>query len=447
MRVLNLDDLNPNGDPQPDGVFDFVDGLTINRQTGRIIFPVLEPFGSSLRAKFCGDSLLADYYCYDPLYDSTKVAAQQIPEKNKFSLRGTYQSSSGSDIPLNAINIPQGSVKVTAGGVPLRENVDYQWTYALGRVKIINDGLLKSNTPIRVSLESQSLFNLQQKTYIGNRFDYTFNKDLPVGATVLHLNERPLTQKVNIYDEPISNTVVGVDNTVADSRFLTRLLDKLPFYNTKETSTLTFSGEVAKLFPGHNKAMGQKTVSPISTTSKAPSLRLTCGFPATGTSPALRRGKCDRECSGSAIQQQPRLRLQPREGRLVLCRPAVPARPARYYACRHRRRRPEQQLCTGDSAARDLPERFAAYRSAGHHLHELSLLPTERGPYNYDVDSVPGLSAGIDTDGRLRDPASRWGGIMRRLETTDFEASNIEFIQFWMMDPFATGTENDRSGR
>ena len=162
MRVLNLDDLNPNGDPQPDGVFDFVDGLTINRQTGRIISPsstVRQFFASQVLRRF----LLADYYCYDPLYDSTKVAAQQIPEKNKFSLRGTYQSSSGSDIPLNAINIPQGSVKVTAGGVPLRENVDYTVDYTLGRVKIINDGLLKSNTPIRVSLESQSLFNLQQR--------------------------------------------------------------------------------------------------------------------------------------------------------------------------------------------------------------------------------------------------------------------------------------------
>ena len=29
-----------------------------------------------------------------------------------------------------------------------------------------------------------------------------------------------------------------------------------------------------------------------------------------------------------------------------------------------------------------------------------------------------------------------WGGMMRKLETNDFEAANIEFIEFWMMDPF-----------
>jgi cell surface protein SprA len=447
LRVLNLDDLNPNGDPQPDGVFDFVDGLTINRQTGRIIFPVLEPFGSSLRAKFCGDSLLADYYCYDPLYDSTKVAAQQIPEKNKFSLRGTYQSSSGSDIPLNAINIPQGSVKVTAGGVPLRENVDYTVDYTLGRVKIINDGLLKSNTPIRVSLESQSLFNLQQKTYIGNRFDYTFNKDFQVGATVLHLNERPLTQKVNIYDEPISNTVVGVDGTYrTDSRFLTRLLDKLPFYNTKETSTLTFSGEVAKLFPGHNKAIGQNGVSYLD------------DFEGAITPLDLRVPGNWYLASAPQGQVQPGM-FPEAQYNDSLVYGYNRAKVAWYYVDPLFQR--DQPGITpadiddddqSNNFVREIPQREIfpnVSQPTGPQVitcMNLAYYPTERGPYNYDVDSVPGLSAGIDTDGRLRDPASRWGGIMRRLETTDFEASNIEFIQFWMMDPFATGTENDGSG-
>ena len=264
LRLLNLDDLNSNGDPQPDGLFDFVSGITINNQSGRIIFPVREPFGSYLRNQFCGDTTLADKYGYYALYDSTKTAAQQQPEKNKFSLRGTYQSSSGSDIPLNAINVPQGSVKVTAGGRQLTENVEYTVDYTLGRVKIIDEGILRSNTPISISLESNSLFNLQTKTMIGSRFDYVFHKDLQVGATILRLTERPLTQKVNIGDEPIANTMVGFDgNYRTDSRFLTKMLDKLPFYNTKEISTITVSGEVAKLFPGHSKAVGKAGTSYI----------------------------------------------------------------------------------------------------------------------------------------------------------------------------------------
>src|SRR5207247_6290284 len=142
----------------------------------RIIFPVLEPFGSSLRKKFClpADSVTASRYVYQALYDTTRIIAQQQAERNKFSLRGSYQSSSGSDIPLNAINVPQGSVKVTEGGVPLKENVDYTVDYTLGRVKIINEAYLKSNTPIQISLESQSLFNIQTKTMWGTRFDYAY---------------------------------------------------------------------------------------------------------------------------------------------------------------------------------------------------------------------------------------------------------------------------------
>ncbi|MBL4706521.1 MAG: cell surface protein SprA, partial [Flavobacteriales bacterium] len=54
--------------------------------------------------------------------------------------------------------------------------------------------------------------------------------------------------------------------------------------------------------------------------------------------------------------------------------------------------------------------------------------------YNYDDGTY---AAGINpTDGKLNNPEDRWGGIMRSLTTNDFEAANIQYIQFWMMDPF-----------
>jgi cell surface protein SprA len=59
----------------------------------------------------------------------------------------------------------------------------------------------------------------------------------------------------------------------------------------------------------------------------------------------------------------------------------------------------------------------------------LSFFPNERGPYNLDVE-------GMDENGYLINPTKRWGGIMRKLDVTDFETSNIEYIEFWMMDPF-----------
>lgn len=447
IRLLNLDDLNSNNDPQPDGVFDFVPGITINAQNGKIIFPVREPFGSHLRAQFCGNQVLSDKYAYDALYDSTKTAAQQQPEKNKFSLRGSYQSSSGSDIPLNAVNVPQGSVKVTAGGVPLRENVDYTVDYTLGRVKIINEGILRSNTPISVSLESNSLFNLQTKTMIGSRFDYVFNKDLQVGATVLHLSERPLTQKVNIGDEPISNTMIGVDgNYRTDSRFITRVLDKLPFYSTNEISTLTFSGEFANLIPGHSRAVGKAGTSYVDDFEgaitpldmKNPGSWFLASTPLGQNEPGMfpESQFNDSLISGFNRALTSWYYVDPlfqRNQSGITPSHITPTDQSNNFV----REIPQAEIFPNKSQPNG-PQTITCMNVA--------FYPGERGPYNYDVDSIPGISAGLNSNGGLNDPASRWGGIMRKIETNDFEASNIEFIQFWMMDPFADGTPNNGTG-
>ncbi len=44
VEVLGLDRVNPVNDPQRDGNFDFIEGITINTTTGLIIFPYLKPF-------------------------------------------------------------------------------------------------------------------------------------------------------------------------------------------------------------------------------------------------------------------------------------------------------------------------------------------------------------------------------------------------------------------
>jgi len=217
IRQLNLDNINSQRDPYPDGVFDFMSGITINPANGRVFFPLLEPFGADLE-KILRDSLEGDAaelavrkYVYQALYDSTKTKAQQIAEKNKFLIAGQYSSSSSSEIMLNAMNVPQGSVKVTAGGRELIEGQDYTVDYMLGRVTIINQGIMESGTPIRIALENQSLFNFQTKTLLGTHLDYKISDKFNLGATAMHLTERPLTQKVNIGDEPISNTIIGLN--------------------------------------------------------------------------------------------------------------------------------------------------------------------------------------------------------------------------------------------
>jgi cell surface protein SprA len=263
IRVMGLDRLNTQLDPIPDGIFDFIDnaatqGGTIQASNGRIYFPVVEPFGSHLRSKL-QDPELGDKYAFDSLYTTTKSRAQQFPERNRFMLEGSYKSSSGADIPLNAMNVPQGSVIVTAGGIPLTENVDYTVDYILGRVRIINEGILNSGTPIRISLESSSLFSLQTKTLMGTHIDHRISDNFTIGGTIMRLSERPLTQKVNYGDEPIANTIWGLNATyTTQSLFLTRMLDKLPFFSSNTPSRITFNGEFAHLIPGHSRHIGSK---------------------------------------------------------------------------------------------------------------------------------------------------------------------------------------------
>lgn len=323
LEVMNLDNINRQQDPTPDGVFDFIRGVTIWPDKGRVIFPVTEPFGSHLAEKIA-DPAVASRYVFQELYDSTQVRAAQIAEKNKFIIRGTYSSSSGSEIPLNAFNIPKGSVKVTAGGITLQENIDYTVDYNSGYVKIINQGLLQSSTPIRVSLESNQFFALQTKTMVGTHADYRFSDNFLVGATLLHLHERPLTQKVNFGDEPISNSIWGLNTSYnTESRFLTNLIDKIPLIDTKTPSRITFNSEFAHLVPGHSRAISDAGNSYIDDfeASETPIDMKSLNAWVIASTPAGTGGSLSR----SITQRQLSLWLQPGPPCLVCHRSPVPA--------------------------------------------------------------------------------------------------------------------------
>jgi cell surface protein SprA len=439
IRILNLDRLNMLQNPQPDGIFDFVEGVTINSSNGRIIFPVTQPFGRHLRSKL--DPNVANKYVFDSLYTTTQVLARQVLTQNKFTLRGSYQSSSSSEISLNAVNVPQGSVVVTAGGQRLVEGVHYTVDYALGRVKITDEGILQSGVPVKVSTESNALFSVQTKSLMGSRFDYMVSKDLNLGATILNLTERPLTQKVNIGEEPISNTIWGLDGTYrTDSRFITKLVDKIPFIDTKEISDITMSAEYARLVPGNARAIGKGGTSYIDDFegSKTP---IDMRGPTTWTIASVPQGQPTLFPEGiSSLNND--LRTGYNRAKLawynidpIFTRSRsetpdhiTPEQQSNPYV----REVPEQELFPNKVPANNQTQNIVMFN--------LAFYPEERGPYNYDLAGAPGISSGMNDRGNLNNPRSRWGGIMRRVEPTDFDASNIEFIEFWMMDPFANGT-------
>lgn len=437
LRVLNCDNLSVNGDKYPDGYFDFINGYTVLTTNGRIYFPTTEPFGRGLQAKFAPEDFpTANRYIYRELYDSTKTAASFLTEKNRFKIKGNFRSSSGSEISLNALNIPQGAVVVTANGVALVENTDYTVDYTLGRVKIINEGILNSGATIKVSLESNSLFNVQQKNLMGTRLDYKAGRNLSLGSTILRYNERPLTQKVSLGDEPVDNWIIGLDyNYKTDIPFLTRLLDKLPFYSTKEMSSISTRGEFARLFPGNAKAIsksGNSYIDDYEGSLNTIDLRSTSSW-----------------VLASIPQGQPGLFPEAAESNNIY--PGINRARFNWYNI--------DAMFTRDQNGKT-PNYYNSKKLFSNNMWrqvfetelfpgktppngqqvvlpvlDLGFYPNERGPYNYDVNGTK-YSRGVDFDGNLNDPKTRWGGIMRRMETNDFQAANIEYIQFWLMDPY-----------
>ena len=256
LQVLNLDNLNNQLDPQQDGRFDFIPNVTINPRNGRIYFPVLEPFGSAL-VKAINDPAISDKYAYRYLYDTTKTAALQFPEFNRFLLKGSYRGVDNSTYQLpGAFNLPQGSVSVSAGGNLLTENVDYVVNYGIGQVNILNQGVLNSGIPIDIKFENNILFGVVNKSLIGTRIDYTVNKNFTIGLTHLRLAERPFTQKVNLGDDPVKNNIIGLDlNYSTESKGLTRAFNKITAQDTKAPSKISVSAEAARFIPGHAKSI------------------------------------------------------------------------------------------------------------------------------------------------------------------------------------------------
>lgn len=432
LQVMNLDRIDSNEQSNPDGFFDFIDGYTIYPSTGKVVFPVVEPFGSHLAMKI-GNEALARKYVYQELYDSTLVVARQYADKNKFMLSGEYQASAGSQIRLNAMNVPRGSVVVMAGGVRLTENTDYTVDYAMGIVTITNQSIIDSGQNISVTLENQSLFSTQRKTLLGLDLQYKLNKNLNIGATILHFSEKALIEKVNIGDETVNNSMLGF-NLAYNGEFmwLTNLLNKIPTVNATQPSRLSLTAEVAKLLPhaqksGSNK--GSSYIDDFESTQTGIDLRSPYSWFLASTP---YDGGSDPLFPEAALGNNPAYG----KNRALL---------NWYYIDRLFTQR-NSSMCPGyiksdlkqlsNPYVREVtvqevfPGRELTYgESSTIQTLNLSFYPDERGPYNLD-------NSDIDEQGRLLNPEKRWGGIMRRMDNTNFEQSNIEYIQFWLMSPF-----------
>ena len=446
IDLLNLDSLNSNGNAGRDGYFDFIDNpiLTIDPAKGKVYLPAVEPFGTFIRDRLIQYGVhpdTAENYMFPELYSMTQNDAEQRPENNRYILKGSYKSQYGSEISLNAYNLQQGSVTLKQGSEKLVEGIDFIVDYSLGRVTIINESKLNAGTPISISVESQNAF-AQTKRFMGLRVDHEVNKKLILGGTILNLKETPITNKINYGEEPINNTIWGIDGTYQDeSPFLTNLADKIPFVETEAKSNVFANMEFAQFLPGHPNIInideggtsyiddfenGQTEISILYPNNwKLASVPFDPDgvFPESEMLNELHSGFNRAELSWFVIRDE-------------------------FYSSVAPSHIVDNKDILDDPYQRDIPltEIFENKDIAPNQIDRVRPLnlvfdPNQPGPYNYDVENTS-VSAGLNPDGTLKDPASRWAGITQRITSPDWEASNIEYIEFWMMDPYITNTDH-----
>ena len=445
LNVLNLDRLNGRGDPQPDGIFDYVDGYTILSKQGRVVFPVLEPFGRDLEAlAFAGSPItLKNKYVYYALYDSIKAIAQTYANLNRFVMQGQVKGSAGgSEISLNTFNIPQGSVTVTAGGQVLKEGADYIVDYNLGNVKIINPGILSSNVPVNVSFENNAGFGIQQRSFTGLRAEYVANKKFTIGFTTEHLAERPFFTKTGYGEDPISNSIYGMDVSYrSELPGLTRLLDKLPNYSTKAKSFINAYAEGAILKPGHPSQIGVGSqglsfIDDFEGTKSSIDLRFPLVAWALASTPQNNPQFPEASLTDSINYNFNRAKIAWYNIEPNLQDKNSSGNPLRKNLDELSDPR-VRQVYTSEL----FPQRTTNITDVLTSTFDLAFYPTEKGPYNYESRRTE-----IDANGKLTRPAERWGGLMRAIDQTDFETGNIEYIEFWTQNPFIKNP-NSKGGK
>lgn len=448
LRVFNLDNLNTNNDPinDGDGFFDFVPGLTIDPENGNIIFTSVEPFGKHLFEELDSNpnAGVEDYnnpetwnanqekYVFRSLYRTTKTQAEQEDaDKNKFQLKGRYTSGEVDGIRIG-FNLPPGSVTVTAGGRLLQEGVDYVVNYELGRVQIIDEALLASDIPIQVNTENNALFGQQTKRFTGLNVEHQFNENFLVGATYLNLREKPLTQKANYSYEPINNSIFGFNlNYSTEVPFFTRLVNKLPNIDTDVPSNFSVTGEFAYLQPGSpavNDFEGKATT--YIDDFEAAQTSIDINSPLSWELSSVPLGYGGELANGDIKVGNKRAKMS-------------------WYTIDpifYSRNRPsgisENDISSYATRRVSLNEIFpntdvAQGQAQVIYTMDVSYYPEERGPYNFNPAS---------TNNSLPNPEESFGGMMRGVNTTNFEQSNVEFIEFWVMDPYIYEENAGKSG-
>lgn len=436
IEIMGLDRLNPVNDPPGDGNFDFVEGLTINAQSGLIIFPYLEPFNNPLRTAFAQEpnaDFLIQKYVFDTLYRIPKAQAERLATKNKFYIVGTYTATGSSkNIQIPGFGVTPGSVRVYAGGTPLIEQQDFVVDYTFGTVTILNDAILNSGKNITVDYEQSDPFAFQTRSLLGTRLDYKLSDDVNFGSTLLYYNERPLISRNLIGTEPARNLQYGLDfNVRKNSRLLTKWVDAIPGIQTKELSTFNWSGEFAQLLPGTSNIVdgsGTAYIDDFENTATPYSLLGPAAWKLAAT-PKTTNNKFEGSGTGILPTGYKRAKLAWYQVDNQFYRDGGDYKPSNISTADL-----QNHYVRAVSPQEIFPKKFRTQGNFFEQILDVAYYPSERGPYNYNPNLME-----VNGQAALPDPADNWAGITTAIRTeVDFNKANIEYVEFWLMDPFIT---------
>ncbi|MEO8209767.1 MAG: cell surface protein SprA, partial [bacterium] len=253
ITILGLDKHTTGRSGGPDNKFDWIQSVTIDPENGFVIFPDLQPFYTNLKAYDLNGQKIDSSYWYQQIYTQLKSDADDKPNANNYTIVGKARGETSVSNTINlGFNIVVGSVKVKVGELELALNSDYTVDYSTGTLVIRNSSALLSKD-LKISYETNDLFTLASKTFLGLRGDYRISDKSSLGFTFVNLNQETLNDKVRIGEEPTNNSMFGVDfTTELPSKFLTNVVNLLPGYNTKEPSLITVRGELAAINPDPN---------------------------------------------------------------------------------------------------------------------------------------------------------------------------------------------------
>ena len=428
VTIMKVDQVNNStGNIPPDGKFDLKPPF-FNAYRGEITFPSIEPFKEGIERYFTeqGTPQLAQQYMYSSVYDTTYDVARKDTRKDRFVISGEVSGRTSNTINLGAFSLAPGSVKVTLDGRVLREYEDYVIDYYSGQLKLRNPRATLPNANLKIEYESQDIFNVSTKTLMGLRADYIlYNSrrlDANLGFTLMHYDQSAIIDRVRLGEEPVSNTMMGFDASLQwEMPWLTKALDKLPFYDTKAQSSLTAKGEIAMIMPEPNKRY-----SDVASDNGEPVVYIddfegAQRYISLGLSPAQWTHSSQPVDTTIAETKEERANYRGKAFWWQYFLPRIPITDV--Y--------PKRQIVQGRSHLRPL---------------HINFTPFERGIYNNNPAMRDSTNPFFNPDSSrmfLQDNQHRiWGGMMRLLSSfnTNFDNENIEFIEIMMkIDGYTPG--------